>query len=139
MGTGSRAGVTLLELMFTVGLMTVVLGMLFALATGLGDATQTQAAKTTANDEVRRAMIYIARDIRQASKASLSALPAATLTYSIATDVDGNGTAVDIGGYLETSAPGPSSATRRTSTTTGRPVTSLFCGPAPPCSCWPIT
>ena len=99
------SGMTLLEVMIAVTILTIVLGILFGLAVSLGDTARVQEAKTTTFDEARKGMIYMARDLRQAQNFGLSALPADTVTYCIATDVDGNGTAVDMSGRLELSAP----------------------------------
>jgi len=94
---------TLLEVMIAVTILTIVLGILFGLAVSLGDTARVQEAKTTSFDEARKGMIYMARDLRQAQNFGLSTLPADTVTYCIATDVDGNGTAVDMSGHLELS------------------------------------
>jgi len=101
----SRRGVTLLELMFVVAIFTVISGMLFGLATGIGDTAQTQRIRATANDDARKAMLYIARQVRQASMGTLSAMPASNLTFRVAADMDGNGSAVDVGGGLEVGTP----------------------------------
>ena len=99
------SGMTLLEVMIAVTILTVVLSVLFGLAMSLGDTARVQEAKTTTFDEARKGMIYMARDLRQAQNFGLSALPADTVTYCIAIDVDGNGTAVDMSGHLELSGP----------------------------------
>lgn len=101
-----RAGFTLLELMISVAVLTVVLGTLFGLSMALGRGARAQEAKLSADDEARIAMMQVVRQIRQAATSSInwSALPGDTLTYSIADDVDGNGTAVDVNGDLELSS-----------------------------------
>lgn len=100
-----KAGVTLLEVMVSVAILTVVTGVLFVLATSLGEAARTQEAKTTTLDDARNAMLVLTRELRQAAANSFSALPGATLTYRIAQDVDGNGSAVNLAGDLELSTP----------------------------------
>lgn len=102
---GGRQGFTLLETMFAVAILTVVTGMLLGMATGIGDTAQTQRIRATANDDARKAMLYITRQVRQASLSTVSALPAPSLTFRVATDMDGNGSAVDVGGGLELGTP----------------------------------
>jgi len=104
-GAAPASGMTLIEVTVAVTILTIVLGIVFGLAVSLGDTARVQQAKTTTFDEARKGMIYMARDLRQAQNFGLSDMPAATVTYCIATDVDGNGTAVDMSGHLELSAP----------------------------------
>ena len=104
-GGASTAGMTLLEVVFAVAILTVVMAVLFGLALSLGDTARVQEAKTTTFDQARKGMTYMVSDLRQAENFTLSPLPAETLTYRIATDVDGNGTAVDMGMNLELSRP----------------------------------
>lgn len=100
-----RQGFTLLELMTAIGILGIVMGILFALATGVGQAARTQEAKMTTMDEARSAMLLLTRELRQAASSSLagSVLPGPSLSYCIARDADGNGLAVDVGCHLELS------------------------------------
>ena len=100
-------GFTLLELTVAISLLTVVCGMLFMLALSMARAANVQEAKITSVDDARTAMMFVIRNIRQASDASLAlgALPGPSLTFQAATDLDGNGTAVDSGVNLELSQP----------------------------------
>ncbi|MBN2309266.1 MAG: prepilin-type N-terminal cleavage/methylation domain-containing protein [Candidatus Hydrogenedentes bacterium] len=100
-----RNGFTLIEIMISVTILTVVLGILFTLATNLGRSARIQEAKVTTVDEVRTAMMFVTREIRQASMGSISSgtLPGPALTYRVAIDADGNGSAVDVAGNLELS------------------------------------
>lgn len=100
----SACGMTLLETMFAVSIMTIVVGTLMALGTVLGDTARVQEEKTAAFDEARRALTYMVRDLRQAARSSLSDLPFSDITYQVAADLDGNGSAVDMGGSLELTA-----------------------------------
>ena len=99
----SRAGVTLLEMMFVVAILSVTLATLFGLSLGFGDTVRVQDAKMNAHDEARRAMQTLVADLRQAVRMSINwnQLPGETLTYRVADDVDGNGTAVDVNGRIE--------------------------------------
>lgn len=100
----SRAsGFTLLEMSVSVAIFTIVMGMLFTLSKGLGDTSRVQMTNVNMADEARRAMIFIDRELRQAQQSSVSTLPSASASYCVAADVDGNGTAVDSTGGLETS------------------------------------
>jgi prepilin-type N-terminal cleavage/methylation domain-containing protein len=99
-------GFTLLELTMAMAILTVVGGMLLLLSISLGSATQAQEAKITTGDEARSAMLQIVRQVRQASRASIppGSLPGPVLTYRIAQDISGNGSAVNQTVALETSA-----------------------------------
>jgi type II secretory pathway pseudopilin PulG len=95
------SGFTLLEMMVTVLIVVVVVGILSGMAIGLGDTARIQEIKGDSSDQARRGMLYIIRDLRQADGASITGAPGDTITYRVAADVDGNGTAVDVGGDLE--------------------------------------
>jgi type II secretory pathway pseudopilin PulG len=101
----NNRGMTLLELMFAVGILTSVMGVLFGLAISFGDTAQLQNIKATSNDENRRALLFIVPDLHQAiwSSIDLTQLPGPQLTYRVPADLDGNGLPVDMGGRLERS------------------------------------
>lgn len=96
-------GMTLVEVMFAVSILSIVLGALFAFSLGFGDTTQVQEIQATSHDEVRRALNILMPDIRQAVRSTINwdALPGEILQYRTAADVSGNGTAVDVNGRLE--------------------------------------
>ena len=94
-------GFTLLEMMMSVAIIVVVVGILSGMAIGLGDTARVQEIKGNSGDQARRGMLYIIRDLRQADGGSIAGAPGETITYRVAADVDGNGTAVDVGGDLE--------------------------------------
>lgn len=96
---------TLLEVMMGVSIMTIVMGSLFGMSIAMGDAARLREERSAAFDEARKAMLFVTRELRQASNSSISVLPAGTITYSVATDMDGNGFAVDVGGNCELSTP----------------------------------
>jgi hypothetical protein len=101
----SSAGVTLLEMMFVVALLTVVAGTLFGMAVGIGDTSQATGMRATTSDEARKGMLRITQQLRQGAMSTFSALPASTLTFRRAADLDGNGSAVDVGIKLELTTP----------------------------------
>lgn len=103
----SNRGMTLLEAMFSVAIMTVVMGTLFGLAMSFGDTAQIQEIKATTNDEARRALQMLVPDLHQAVRSSINwaDLPGEVLSYCVAADNDGNGTAVDKNSEIEISAP----------------------------------
>lgn len=90
-----------------VSLFTVVMGALFGMALSLNDTAGIQDIKATSNDEARRAFQAIIPELCQAARSSINwnDLPGGSITYRTATDLDGNGSAVDVGGRLELSAP----------------------------------
>ena len=96
-------GMTLLEVMVVVAILTVVMGVLFGLSTSMGDTAGVQGARITTSDEARRAVISVTRDLRQAGNSSVTGLPGAAITYRVAVDTDGNGSAVDVGSTIELS------------------------------------
>lgn len=99
-------GMTLIEVMMAVSLFTIVMGAIFTLSLSFGDTARVQDIKATANDEARRAFQIMVPQLCQAARGSIGwgALPGQTLAFRTATDLDGNGSAVDIGGNLELSA-----------------------------------
>ncbi len=98
-----RHGMTLLEIMFVVAILTIVMGAIFGLSITLSDTANERQLKALTQDEVRKGTTMLVRDLHQASRASLSGLPASEISYQIALDLDGNGTAVDNSGNLELS------------------------------------
>lgn len=98
-----QSGVTLLEMMFSMAILTAVMGVLFSLSIGIGDTARIQEIKARANDEGRRALLAVVPRLRQAQFTSVNTdeMPGDVLTFQMAADVDGNGTAVNVSGNLE--------------------------------------
>ena len=101
----SQRGLTLMEIMFTVAILTIVMGALAAIALAMGDTARVQTAKINTNDEARRALQVIAPQLRQALRDSINwgDLPGDSISFRIVTDVSGNGYAVDSQGEVEVS------------------------------------
>lgn len=103
----NNKGMTLLEVMMATALLTIVMGTLFSISLSFSDTAEVQESKIQTNDESRRALLQIIPELRQAAKGSITigALSATgdSISYRVATDVDGNGTAVDVNGDLELS------------------------------------
>lgn len=102
----SNRGFTLIELMIVVAVLLIVMGLLFTLALNVQSAAASQDARIAGQDEVRNGMNWLTRELRSATAASIATntFPSSTLTYRRAIDADGNGTAVNSGVFLETSA-----------------------------------
>ncbi len=100
-------GMTLVELVMTVGLMTIVMGALFAMSLSLSDTVQVYNATISATDEARRALYFIIPRLSQASRQTINMneLPGDVLVFRMPTDLDGNGTCVDVNGTLELGTP----------------------------------
>ncbi|MCX8064905.1 MAG: hypothetical protein N3G21_07000 [Candidatus Hydrogenedentes bacterium] len=100
-------GMTLIELVMTVGLMTIVMGALFAMSLSLSDTVQTYNATISATDEARKALYFLIPRISQASRQTINInnLPGEVLVFRMPTDLDGNGTCVDVNGTLELGDP----------------------------------
>lgn len=98
-------GFTLLEMMVSITILTLVGGALYVLSFNLAQAARIQETKTTTADDAQNAMLFLERELRQAATSSINwaGLPGQQLRYRVATDVDGNGTAVDASGFLELS------------------------------------
>lgn len=99
----SRSGFTLLEMMMAVAIFTIVMGALYGLSSGLQDFSDFKLDQANAADQARHGILFLACQLRNAAKATLPTLPATTLTFKVARDIDGNGSAVDGGGSLELS------------------------------------
>ena len=101
----NRHGMTLLEVTVATTIMVFIMGVLFAMSRSIGETTRLQNSKITASDEARKGMMFLVKELRQASRQSIQwgELPSNSLSYQIATDVDGNGLAVDVSGNLELS------------------------------------
>lgn len=99
----NQMGVTLLEVMFSMAILTAVMGVLFSLSLGIGDTARIQEVKATSNDEARRALLGVVPRLRQAQGTSVNTaeMPGDVLTFNMADDMDGNGTAVNVSGNLE--------------------------------------
>lgn len=98
-----QSGVTLLELMISMGILTAVMGVLFTLSLGIGDTAKIQEVKSAANDEGRRALLAVVPRLRQAQSSTVNtgAMPGDVLSFQMAQDLDGNGSAVSVEGDLE--------------------------------------
>lgn len=103
----SQRGVTLLELMMAMSILTVVMGILFTLSISIGDTAKLQDVKVVNNDEARRALQAVVPRLRHAQYASVNTaeMPGDVLRFQMPADLDGNGTAVNISGELELGNP----------------------------------
>jgi prepilin-type N-terminal cleavage/methylation domain-containing protein len=96
-------GFTLIEMMLSLAVMAIVTGVLAGLSLGIGRTASTQRATITATEEARRAMETLVARVRAASVLTVNtaSLPGDVLRFRPATDINGNGTAVDVNGRLE--------------------------------------
>lgn len=103
----SQRGVTLIELMMAMSILTVVMGVLFTLSISIGDTAKLQDVKVVNNDEARRALQAVVPRLRQAQFSSVNTgeMPGDVLRFQMPADLDGNGTAVNISGDLELGNP----------------------------------
>jgi prepilin-type N-terminal cleavage/methylation domain-containing protein len=102
-----KHGMTLLEVMIALAIFTIVSGVVFVLASTLGQATSAQEAKVTSLDGVRAGMTILVNELHHASFPSVAGqpLPNDSLVYTVPQDLDGNGVPVDVGGHAELSLP----------------------------------
>ena len=118
-------GFTLLELMVSIAVLTIVSGALYTASMTLTQAARSQEAKTATIDHVQGGMLLIARNIRQASSASVNwgALPGPVLSYRAA--------AQQAGVSLSTCQRACAAAGVASSNPVGRPASSAPVRPAP--------
>jgi len=86
-------------------LLSIMLAIFYAMADTMQSMTNSQEALIVTRDEGRQAVRAMVRDLRNASTGSINwgGMPLETLSYRVATDLDGNGLAVDVDGNLELS------------------------------------
>jgi prepilin-type N-terminal cleavage/methylation domain-containing protein len=103
----NNRGMTLLEVMFASGILTIVMGAIFSMAIGFGDTARLQHITITGNDDTRMAFQALVSDLRQAARTSINwdELPGEMITYQIPEDLDGNGVAVDGNARIELGTP----------------------------------
>jgi len=89
--------------MVSMGILTAVMGVLFTLSLSIGDTAEIQNTKVISNDEGRRALLAVVPRLRQAAGSTINtdALPGDVLSFQMPADLDGNGSAVNVGGDLE--------------------------------------
>jgi prepilin-type N-terminal cleavage/methylation domain-containing protein len=98
-----RRGFTMVELLIASTLFVILMGVVAQLYFSMNGASNVMTRKVAARDEARKAIQAISDEVRQAAAASVANVPGETLTYKIAVDVDGNGSAVDASGAIELS------------------------------------
>lgn len=99
------SGMSLIELVIVIAVLTMLMGMLYTMALTLQRSAADQESKIATEDDVRGGMMLLVRQLRQSSVSSIAAssLPGPSISFRKAEDMDGNGVAVDQGGYLELS------------------------------------
>lgn len=100
-----QLGLTLIEITLAVAILTIVMGVLAAIALAMSDTARVQSAKINTSEEARRALQVISPQLRQAVRDSINwgELPGSSVSFQIVTDMSGNGFAVDSDGDLEVS------------------------------------
>lgn len=91
----NRNGFTLIEVLFSATIAVTILGAAFGIFMQVRDTSSALTMNTAARAEAEKAMQIIVREISQASLASISPLPGASIIYRIPVDNDGDGTALD--------------------------------------------
>ena len=92
-----------MEVTVSVAILMIITGGLFTFSVMMGRTARAQESKIITADDTRQAMIYSIRELRQAANASINwgSLPASSVSYRIANDINGNGVAVDANGRIE--------------------------------------
>ena len=98
-----QQGFTLIEVMVVVTILSLVSGALFLLLGSMQTSVTVQEAQVVTNDEARKGMLTVIRELRQAASASIAVNPN-NISYRIIADLDGNGWGVDVNGNMELSA-----------------------------------
>lgn len=95
-------GFTLIELVFVVGIMTIISGALLSSFLSLEKSMDVAEAKVLTTDNTRIAMMVMIRELRQANAATYSVDQVTDiLSYVVAVDLDGNGWPIDSAGNVE--------------------------------------
>jgi len=101
-------GFTLIELVFVVGIMTIISGALLSSFLSLEKSMDVAEAKVLTTDNTRIAMMVMIRELRQANAATYSVDQVTIdgqvtdiLSYVVAVDLDGNGWPIDSAGDVE--------------------------------------
>jgi prepilin-type N-terminal cleavage/methylation domain-containing protein len=100
-----KAGFTLFELMVALALAGVLGGILAGVEIKTHRFSTWFTQMTDMRAQSRNAFETVQRELRQAALTSVSQLPAQSITYQVAADIDGNGTALDKNGAIELSPP----------------------------------
>lgn len=113
-GSRNTHGLSLVELMITIAIMTVIGGMLAYFLVMGAAAWHTGDAEIQANQESRKGMMSMVRELRQAQEGNIRTTAGAlyadniiynNINFAIISDTDGDGDTVSAGGALEWSAP----------------------------------
>jgi len=96
----ARNGFSLIELMMATMLLTAALAMIWQVWLSAQDTVEVLGRKMTATEASIHGMGLMQRELRQASRASISPLPAASLTYRVVEERPDGGSPLD-----ETGAP----------------------------------
>jgi len=96
-------GVTLIEIMIAAALFTLTFGAIYMVARATYVNAAFQDAEVAAQDEARRAILFMVTELRQARRSSFSmqTLPSDQLMFRLPGDADGNGLPLNVSGYLE--------------------------------------
>ncbi len=99
----NNRGFTLLEMMMAVAIFTMVMGTLFTLSLTFANTAEIQELRITNNDEARRLFLALTPLVRQASRSTVNwgEMPGDRITFQMATDMDGNGFAINPTGQIE--------------------------------------
>ena len=100
----SKRGFTLVEVLFSASIAVVILGAALAVIMQVQDTANVLKMRAAARTEAQQAVFAISRELGQASRASLGALPGAGIRYRVAVDADGDGTVLDANNAVEWSA-----------------------------------
>lgn len=99
-----RNGFTLIEVLFAATIALTILGAAFGLFLQVRDTSSVLTMNAAARQEAEKVLHVIVRELSQASRASLSPLPAADIRYRIPVDKDGDGIVLDADRQVEWSS-----------------------------------
>lgn len=102
-----RRGFTLIEVMMATAVFAIVMATIFSMSLGFANSAQVQDIKITTTDEARRALMILTPRLRQSARTTINwaDLPGDSITFRMAIDASGNGSAVDAAGDVELSGP----------------------------------
>jgi len=102
----SLSGFTLAEVMVTVFIFSLIFTAVFMILSGGRASWYTGDAQMTVDEEVRRPLLTIDRELRQTRASEISGVPAdnnfyANITFNVPFDRDGDGSVIDSLGNIE--------------------------------------
>ncbi len=103
-----RYGFTLLELMVVIFIFSIIMAATFGVLSMGTQSWHTGSTQVELQQETRRAMDWMVKEIRQSAEDAIPSMPNPSLSYNsnsitfrVPDDIDGDGDVIDVGGDIE--------------------------------------